>query len=208
MLIYGIGFDYNAPIKQLKYIINMKKFILLSLIALFAIDLGFSQENRNIFVGGGFRYHASKTENIYVNQTSGNLQIKPVIGKMISDKFAIGLACDFYSIKNSNKSLTITPFIRYHNNITENLNYYIEPYFMKYFSLKDNSDHSEHKTQVYGTGINAGLLYFISSKISLDLNVAHLYYRHTKDKDDSVNNKSFGIEYDLGSPQIGLKYYF
>lgn len=143
------------------------------------------------------------------------LSISPMVGTMISSKVALGVSMGYiyskfedndpYSYYGSNNYLIIAPFVRIHNNITENFKYYIEPNLGKTFITNEES---ESKTQIYNAGVNFGLLYFVSQKISMELNIAGITYTHMFNKDYDFKSNNVSIDYDLVNPNLGLKYYF
>lgn len=170
-----------------------------------------------ILLGGNLSYSSKNLNTDDLEESEVQLSISPVVGKMISDKVAVGLSLGYlyshyeendpnlYRYPAKTKFLVVAPSVRIHNDITENLKYYIEPYMGKIFDLEDESD---NKPQRYEAGVNLGLLYFISQKISLELNVAGVDYSYLSDKDYDLKRNSVSIDYDLVTPNIGLKYYF
>ncbi len=174
-----------------------------------------AQELGSTFFGGNFSFALESIDSETQDESEIQLSINPVIGKMVSDKIALGVAFGFiyskyddnsqYGYSGDSKALAIAPFIRIHNNITENFKYYITPNFGKTFVLGDKSD---NKTQIYNVGINVGLLYFISQKMSVELNIAGINYIHMSDKDYDMKSNNVSLDCNLSSPNIGLKYYF
>ena len=67
---------------------------------------------------------------------------------------------------------------------------------------------SEHHTYNINAGLDVGILYFLSQKLSLELKIAGVNYSYTTDKDVEAKNHRFNLESSLNSPNIGLKYYF
>jgi hypothetical protein len=187
----------------------MKKLVLFLFTALISITLLNAQEPGYALFGGNCSFVSELTESESIIRFS----FSPIVGMMISSKVAIGVAVGINYLKYDNeytnysdsKELIFAPFVRFHNNITENLKYYIEPSFGKTFMF---GDESEHKTQKYNADINFGLLYFISPHVSLEIKIAGISYSHMSDKDDDMKENIFSIDNDLVNPNIGLKYYF
>lgn len=171
----------------------------------------------NILLGGNFSFYSDKVKSGSLEDSEIQLSISPVVGTMISDKVAIGVSLGYlytkyedndpnsYRYPDKTKFLVIAPFVRIHNDITENFKYFIEPNLGKIFDLNDETD---NKTQRYTAGVNFGLLYFISQKMSLELNVAGINYTYTSNKDYDFKRNTVSVDYDLVTPNIGLKYYF
>jgi len=103
------------------------KSILLIIICCFSIQKAESQITKNNWLVGGnaifSSLKSSKESVVSVYQT--NLQISPVIGYFLKDKFAVGLApsLDYSNSKSgySNTIINVGPFIRYYFFDPENI---------------------------------------------------------------------------------------
>ena len=192
----------------------MKKIILFVFLVVSSINQINAQEKGNTLLGGSFKYLSENIDEGVGDQgldNSSQFTISPVIGYMVNDKVAIGTALnytelksDYYYGKIENQTLTIAPFVRIHNNITENLKYYIEPSIGKTFILGD----SDNKDNIYNIGVNFGLLYFFVKNMSLELNIGGANYVSVSNKEYNYKNNTLSIDYDLVTPNIGFKYYF
>ena len=194
----------------------MKKIGLIFIMTFCTLFYAISQEHR-ILIGGSVGFQTSKIESDNVDTKQNNIIISPTIGTMINEKVAIGLQLSYISqyvnseaeyggtYKINQNQFSISPFIRIHHRITDNLNFFTEPFISKTFLLEDKSD---NKTQIYNAGITWGLLYFITQKMSLELNLAGLNYRYMGDKDEDLRHNTLNFVSDLSDLNIGLKYYF
>jgi|GEM_PF-5749235 len=192
----------------------MKKTVLLIIMIYCSIGASFSQDFGNILLGGTLRYSFEiRDSDRQVERTNTSFLIEPSVGTMVSDKIAIGMAIGFFQTKSKSEhedpddyqSLSLIPFVRIHDSITDKFRIYLEPGFGKTFVLGDESD---NKPQHYRARVDFGLLYFISQNLSLEINIAGINYIHMSDKDYGLKNNQFKIDYDLVYPNIGLKYYF
>lgn len=143
----------------------------------------------NIALGCAFGFQYSNTKYDQILYTSGYIDFDDLV----------------FDYNQEENIFVLNPYIRFHKSITENFMFYIQPSVYTHFTLKGDT---ENPTYTYGVDTYVGLLYFISTKLSLELNIAGIAYHFTKDKDDNLKGHDFGIQYNLKSPNIGLRYYF
>ncbi|TAJ10222.1 hypothetical protein DMA11_19290 [Marinilabiliaceae bacterium JC017] len=193
----------------------MKKISLLILLTFSLIEFIYAQDQGKIILGGNICYYYNKDQNpdYESKYKSTSFTFAPVAGFMVSSKVAIGFKLK-YKQRNTEstseynsyteKTLTFSPFLRIHKNISDKLKFYIEPYVGKIFILEGKDD----RDQNYYAGSDFGLLYFISSKLSMELILAEIYYSHKKETDTDNKSSTFSMDYNLTYPNLGLKYYF
>ncbi|NQX80570.1 MAG: hypothetical protein HRT66_01050 [Flavobacteriaceae bacterium] len=184
-----------------------------------------AQENKNIFIGGDISYITKETNiggSEYKGDTETNLNLNASIGKFINDKIALGISLgysyqekwiQFYDnydsydyFKLEFKSISINPFIRTHKDISEKLIIYTEGGFILDLEINEDktSNEKSNSYRIYG---KTGLLYFISSKISLEINLLSLTYSKSEIKNIDHNSKALYIRSGISSPTIGVKWY-
>ena len=195
----------------------MKKSTLILTIIFCISSYAFSQQLGQNLVGGHIVVSTNVLKVDAYKETVTDISLTPIWGYMITDKTAVGLAVSYnHSKKSSNddayinpyniNTLSIIPFFRFHGNISEKFKSFVEPSFGMTFAL--DKDESEHKTQIFNAGINVGVLYFISEKLSIELYIAGLNYVHTADKDTDIKTDDLNLSYSLLDPNLGLRYYF
>lgn len=169
-----------------------------------------AQEPIKRLMGGSFKYNYLQYKSDSGDVKIDDLSFGTTIGAMVSDKVAAGIAFQYNKniqdvvIADSN-SLSLLLFLRLHSNITEKFKFYIEPNLGSTFLIGDNS---KNDLKIYNVKLNFGFLYFISPKLSLELMVAGIDYKHISDKDYNLKGNDISIKYDLVTPNIGMKYYF
>ncbi len=197
----------------------MKKTVVLLIFLMSIANLQIKAQTKgNTLLGGNISYLSSSyNSEVFgdkIEQKTSQMTISPVFGKMVTDRMAVGFKLGFkyskidgsnYNEPDIDQSILFAPYIRIHYNILGNFKYYMEPYFSKTFVL---GDESENAPQIYQMGLNVGVLYFISQKMSLELSIAGVNYKHMYDEDTEYKSNTFSLEYDLVTPNVGLKYYF
>lgn len=193
------------------------KIKIITIIALnFFIINSYSQEKGQKILGGSVYVHADNRSDSRMNTESSDVNLLPTIGYMISDKVALGCSFgyDHYKYNTEQNSvetaysreyITISPYVQFYNPIAENFLFYIQLSIGTKFGLKGDTDNPSYT--FYGGG-SAGLMYFISKKISLELSIASINYSYRSDKDNNEKAHSFALQNDLTRLPISLKYYF
>ena len=179
----------------------MKKITLSIILLLGSFGFIFSQESGNSIVGGNINiiHSTLKDGSDIVSETSVSFGLS--YAKMIGNKVAIGISLDAINYYDNIEKygLYLGPLVRIHNNITDNFKPYVEPNIG--ITLIEGSESN------FNAGINFGFVYFVSKKICFDINFASLNFIWIN-LDDEISYDYFSIEYNIVSPQIGLKYYF
>ncbi|MCU4156388.1 porin family protein [Carboxylicivirga sp. A043] len=198
----------------------MKKILLV--LAICCTTLSYAQEKGQWIIGGNAGYNSDKNENENESSTTKTFTLSPSIGYMLNSKIAIGLGFNYstadeeleniyygYSMNYKTTSFGINPYVRIHKNITERFLLFVQPGIF-YSTNKIEYDDSEDDVKLKGFGLDCslGFLYFISDKLSLELNVLSVDYSSLEETDGEYKNESFGINYNLTSPNMGLRYYF
>lgn len=137
---------------------------------------------------------------------------------MISPKTAIGIAIGYENSKSYpgygwyvyDNSISIKPHIRFYSSITETFKVFTEPYVSQTFNWKKQAKYGSveyrSKSNETALGVNMGLMYLLTNRISIEMEILGLYYRHTSL--ESAKTSYFSFIYNPFSPNIGLKYYF
>lgn len=196
--------------------------IFLIVLTICCTTFSYAQEKGQWIIGGNASYNSDKNDNETESSKTESFILSPSIGYMINSKVAIGISLSHSSVNDDREnhfygysynyktaSLSLNPFVRFHKNITEKFKLYIQPGVF-YSSHKVEYDESENDLKFKGYGIDCrlGFLYFISDKLSMELSLLSLNYSKLKEDDGELEQEHFAIDYDLTSPNIGLRYYF
>ena len=161
--------------------------------------------NENKFMLGGNFYYNS------ISQYQKKLNASVKFGLVLNPVSTVGIetgvdyikdAVYFYNdiIRNESTSFSLMLFYRYQHQIKGNFSYFVEPSGGKIF-YKDGGNSNN-------IGADVGLLYYMSNKFSIELNIAGFDYGFKSLKNsDGIANK-FLIQYNFTTPNFGLKYYF
>ncbi len=206
----------------------MKKLTLVMILTIMSVLCVYAQENgqkgTNLYqsyVGGGLSLNAN-----IVKQGKSDSEVKhaiisiaPVIGLRVDNDLFLGLAMNFTHIERSfssndpwfpyyfdiQKMLSFGLFLRTHSNLSEKLKIYYEPYAGRTFYIKPESDND---LRDYFMGINAGILYFVQPRFSIEMKVAGFQYNNSSYKDSDFVLHSFSLDYVFIEHNLGLKFYF
>lgn len=195
----------------------LMKSIMYILISLFA---GTSL-SAQVFVGGNINF---STTNSKQDRPSGlretnnsSIGLRPVIGKFVADKLAIGLALDFTSTKSKTDYINfsqantlyagINPFIRYYAVSWNKFSIYGQGNILLGFSrIKDefNGAFTESSGTRFGVNFYPGLNYDLSDKISLftAINVLGIGYNYEIIKVGTLKEKSSRFNIGAGLDNI------
>ncbi|MBK9391137.1 MAG: hypothetical protein IPN68_13450 [Bacteroidetes bacterium] len=175
--------------------------------------------NAQVFVGGsvGFNTSSDKHEGSSDQKSSiYNLNLKPVAGKFLSDKMALGLALDLYLAGGKTESTTetksrsfgfgVSPFMRYYAVNWNKLSIFgqggIGLEVSRSSLTTGGTTNDGPKISLIDLNIFPGLSYDISDKISLEtsLNIFRLGFSYNTIKDggdvEKLSNFHFGTGLD------------
>jgi len=181
-----------------------------------------------VFVGGNLVFAKSTDKEKIDNTTSvtqeiTQVQILPMAGYFISDKFAIGAqlglstnvmkAPDGYATKKTYTGIVFKPFARYYL-ISGTGGLFAEGYVgLENGNNKYVTELDDFKTKynLFETGVAAGAYYYISPKLALECKVGRLGYSSETETDadgDKEISNEFGLKLDLSSLYFGLTFNF
>ena len=91
----------------------MKKTILLALIVLISNSAFCQITKKSRIIGGSLDFYGENLKNDSTNGVSNQyLKLSPNYGIYLSKTTAIGINLDFYTAKNTRRTIQITPFIK------------------------------------------------------------------------------------------------
>ena len=195
----------------------MKKSILFFAVMLIALGISVAQQNGNIVLGGSISY-SSETEDTdsYYDVSYSNFLFGPNIGIMLNDNCALGVSIAYVSTKyeyddddysndtDKSQAITLMPYLRFFQNISEKFSVYFEPYGGKTYILKSETDEN---TKIFQLGMNLGISYSLSQKLSVEMNLLDLNYINLSNSEYDAEASSLTLNYDMVSPTIGVKFY-
>jgi len=196
----------------------MKKITIYIVLSLVFISNAFSQTDSSFvnrfMLGGNLAFNLHKTNDYYeYEEKTTRLIVKPVFGYFITKNVALGISGEFNLFEDdedeydtqSTKTLKIQLFARYQGNIDSKFKFYIDPYIGRTYFLNDEDEEKRHELN---TGADFGLLYFVSDKFSLELNLMEIsWYKQTRENSDELI-REFDIAYDIVKPNFGMRFYF
>lgn len=161
---------------------------------------------------------------------TSTFSINPQIGFLISDKFCIGISAPFshYSRADNNGGVPtgdftsnritygIAPYARYYKNIADKFYCFANAsigFGFENTSTKNTSGIVNRGSgYYYSSGLNLGLLYFISPKLAIETTLAGINYEHSQYNGALYTNfnKSTKFSADLmpNGLSLGVSYYF
>lgn len=181
-----------------------------------------------VFVGGDLLFakatQKDKSDNTTsVTQEITQVQILPMAGYFLSDKFAIGTqlglstnvmkAPDGFATKKTYTGIVFKPFARYYL-ISGTGGLFAEGYIgLENGNNKYETELGDYKTKynLFETGIAAGAYYYISPKLALECKIGNLGYSSetvTDEDDDKEISNTFGLDLGLSSLYFGLTFSF
>jgi len=206
----------------------MKRLLLLTALALTGISLMAQPTTGKVFIGGDLLF-AKGTEKEKVGNTTSvtqevtQVQILPMAGYFISDKFAIGAqlglsanvmkAPDGYATKRTYTGIVFSPFARYYL-ISGTAGLFAEGYLgLENGNYKYVTTLGDYKTKynLFETGVAVGAYYYISPKLALECKFGRLGYSsetETDENDDKDISNVFALKLDPSSLYFGLTFSF
>ncbi len=173
-------------------------------------------------------YKNSSTNTPPTKNTSSGFSINPQIGFLLNDKFCIGISVPFSNsyatynngfspaLKTNFTSYGLAPYARYYKGLSDKF------YFFANASIGFGLTNASSKNTAglaykgsgyyYSSGLNFGLLYFISPKVALETTLAGVNYYHSGYKVNlypTVDRSSeFSARLMPNGLSLGLSYYF
>lgn len=178
--------------------------------------------NAQVFVGGNFGFNT--TNNKYLDGATTiqkgsnyNFYLSPIVGKFLSEKFAVGVALDLSLSGNKtgvntetitkSSSVGVSPFLRYYAIKWNKLSLFGQGNIgveLSNSSVKTGgvTNDGPKDTRLY-LSIYPGLAYDITDKLSLQtsLNILSFGYNYITSKEGTskINSSSFNVGAGLGS---------
>lgn len=170
-------------------------------------------QNFGDFILGGSAGYGTNQFNLSTRNSNEILLIAPTVGAMLSERVAIGVDMAYANMDSQSDVtgilnggvLAISPFIRIHKDITKNFKCFYGPHCG---AMIDLNEQTNNRMEFYNVGFNAGLIYFVTPKFSLEMNLAQLEILGIFDKNNQNSEPSLLFQYNLIDPMIGLKFYF
>lgn len=182
-------------------------------ILLFALSMvSNAQEKGKVILGGAISLQSADYESRYYTESTINkFTFEPEIGYQVNENFSLGLTIAYESTattgsaSGSGKAIGFIPYLRYTNAITGQLKYYVEPSAGQVFDVEDES---ENPTDNFLAGLDVGLQYFLTPKISCEISLAQFAYQYVFDGDTNEQLNQYGLSINIINPQLGFKFYF
>src|SRR5574344_1268766 len=170
-------------------------------------------QNNGDFILGGSAGYGTNHFNLNTRNSNEILLIAPTVGSMLSERVAIGVDMAYANMDSQSDAtgvlnggvLALSPFIRIHKDIANNFKLYYGPHCG---AMIDLDDQSNKRIEFYNVGFNVGLIYFITPKFSMEMNIAQLEILGIFDRNNQNSDPSLLFQYNLVDPMIGLKFYF
>ncbi|MBO3698202.1 outer membrane beta-barrel protein [Roseivirga sp. E12] len=191
----------------------MKKAVLLLAMTLVS-SFAFGQiQKGDIQLGGNLRY--SKTDG--PGFEASVFQLTPRAALFLNDNTSIGLSLGYSSTTtnqgagdNSTDTFTFGAFARFHKNVADRFYLFLQPDISFGIGTQENPNFaSDFDVSTFNFNIVPGVLYFISDKIAMEMNMGGIFYGTNKTEgnglDQSVDN--YGLNFNLTNITIGASIY-
>ena len=155
-------------------------------------------------LGGSITYN--EFENRF--QESKLFQVLPQAGLFVSDNTSIGLSLGYsYQETPVNfgqsevRQFLLGMYSRFHKTVSDKFYMFLQPAFTFGFNRFDGT-HRDNFT----INVAPGLMYFVSEKIALEMNVGELFYTNTNIS-GGLKSDNFGLSFDLSRISLGASIY-
>ncbi len=204
------------------------KNLILVLIVLFGITLNSSAQIQKgaMLIGGNvfFNVHESNDEFRTYNHEIEDESYKrtyffarPQFGVFINESMLLGIGINYELSKTKSKYINLTTFEEYENIQKSNL-IFINPYFKKFFKVKEKffittslnllvgfgkrktenenyygyNDNKKYELNIfeYRLTVSPGLTYFLNDRWALNTSIGQLFYSHQKETPDNYTGVS------------------
>jgi hypothetical protein len=185
-------------------------------------SLIFISSNAQVFVGGNFGFNTANNKSLYGTTTTQegsnfSFTLSPIVGKFLSEKFAVGVELDLSlsgnktgvntETTNKSSSMGLSPFLRYYALKWNKLSLFGQGNIGVEFSSSsvktDGVTNDGPKSTRLYLSIYPGLAYDITDKLSLQtsLNILSFGYNYSSSKEGTskYNSSSFNIGAGLGN---------
>jgi outer membrane protein len=181
-------------------------------------------------VNSSYDYTHWGSNNSGIEYKSNTFSVSPQIGFLINNKFCIGTSVSFFnysrnennggfpssSFKSNILSYGLAPYARYYKSISDKFycfaNASVGFGFNNAMSRNSSGFVNRGSGYYYSSGLNFGLLYFISSKLALETSLAGINYNHSSNEGALYNNFNKSTELTARLMPMGLSlgvsYYF
>jgi|LGVF01.1.fsa_nt_gb opacity protein-like surface antigen len=197
----------------------MKKLLYTSaLLVILSVTANAQLTEGNIILGGDVKFTYSDAESGSYRVEDKSLSISPQFGWMVNDKIAFGFKGKYEHVLRTNSSYGsytddqtiygLSTYLKVHNNITEKFLWYYEAELgMSRVKYEDEYDGESDKIDFVNAAVNVGIMYFVTTKLSIDLGLFNINYSKSlkNDKEININDINFGL--DLVNPKLGIKFY-
>ncbi len=212
----------------------MKKIILKTSVCLFLFCIVFSskaqiEKGMKVLSGSASFYNSSSNSTSTFNKYKRtSIDGAPQMGFFISNKFCIGLSIplNFYlqtsgiskpysSYRAKEFQYGVAPYVRYYKSFSDKFYCFVNASTgvgFRNMDIKGNNPEVKLTGYSYSAGAGFGLLYFVSSKLSIETTLAGISYNHYSNK--TSNTSGSGMSHDFSASiapsrlSLGLSYYF
>lgn len=201
----------------------MKKFIIAAIVAVSAMTA-----NAQVWIGGNIGFNTTtntvKVGDVSTDNSAQNFEIAPEVGYNLGDNWAIALkigyahtaektlGIDNYKVSGRANSFSINPYVRYTFVKAGNFSAFVDGgVALASTHINGTSDYLENPFAI-SVGINPGIAYAVSNKVTLVAHIGDLSYSNisVKTKSDvpvKVSSSKFNINL-INSISFGAYYNF
>ncbi len=173
----------------------MKKTILLALIVLISNSAFCQITKKSRIIGGSLDFYGENLKNDSTNGVSNQyLKLSPNYGIYLSKTTAIGINLDFYTAKNTRRTIQITPFIKISKEINEKF------YGMSRldFNIRPNKKIESNKFASYGISWSPGIEYFLNNHWAISTTLANVSFNYSiQTPDNRANSRETKLTYNI-----------
>lgn len=183
--------------------------ILLILSALFVLSSKAQEKEYHLFLGGNIRFDNADLSKDYYTISVGKIFINKVIGLNLgyskNETMQSGWEWS-YVLKENNYS--VSPFLRFYNEINENLSYYMEVETkIEFYNQKRYGNYTTDKYVGLSIGTNFGLAYAITNRFRFECELASASFTRKWSNEFEWKSTGFNLGCFTNNIAIGLKYY-
>lgn len=215
----------------------MKKNFLFLILLLTSLNSFAQLEKGKFFVGGNLNVFSTKRNMLTLDtlvdwKKASGVNVNPAVGYFIANNFVVGLNLGYNHERSElyNSSSThytdlshiysIGPFCRYYKMASEKIAFFGEARFdfnfnKRYTKYPDNNNFEiKNKSIYFGPELRPGVVYFVSSKVGLELTAGSLSYRYIINKNSNNGNyngnyinNDFNLNFHLKDINLGVFFY-
>jgi hypothetical protein len=154
----------------------MQKTVLLIIVTSFIANFSYGQLSKGVWLFGGNASFSSlnNSSTVTVQYKQTNIQITPVVGYFLADKFAVGLCPSLIygsnTVASTSTTLAIGPFTRYYFLNSENIfNLFAEGSYL-YGSITNKGQASSNSNTF---SISGGPVLYFNSSVALEFTLGY-----------------------------------